>query len=58
MIGKDKELWMLLCEQAANEQDSERLMALIAEIARLVDAKQRRLAGLSNPPLSDEPLGK
>jgi hypothetical protein len=23
MKGKDKERWMLLCEQAANEQDAE-----------------------------------
>ena len=37
MFGNDKERWMSLCEQAALEQDSERLMALVAEINALLD---------------------
>jgi|GraSoiStandDraft_24_1057298.scaffolds.fasta_scaffold5027564_1 hypothetical protein len=36
------ERWQMLCEQAATEQDSERLMALIKEITRLLDEKNRR----------------
>jgi hypothetical protein len=31
MRGKKKEKWMALCEQAANEQDPKKLMALIAD---------------------------
>jgi hypothetical protein len=31
------------CAQAANEQDSEKLMALINQIVKLLDTKQERL---------------
>ena len=37
---KDKERWMELCEQAAKEQDRERLLQLVQEINRLLDEKQ------------------
>jgi hypothetical protein len=37
------EKWMELCAQAANEQDSQKLMALIKQITTLLDAKQTRL---------------
>ncbi len=50
MFGKDKERWMLLCEQAAVEQDHEKLMALVAEINALLDAKQKRVDALKTPP--------
>jgi hypothetical protein len=43
MRGEKKERWMALCEQAANEQDPEKLMALVAEIDRLLAEKQQRL---------------
>ena len=43
MQGKVKEEWLQLCEQAAIEQDSERLMALIMEINRMLDEKEQRL---------------
>jgi hypothetical protein len=43
MQGRVKEEWMQLCEQAAIEQDSERLMALIQEINRMLDEKEQRL---------------
>jgi len=46
-----KERWMQLCEQAANEQDPDKLMELIAEINRLLEQKERRLRG--NPPGTD-----
>jgi hypothetical protein len=38
-----KEEWMKLCEQAASEQDPEKLMALTREICRLLDEKERDL---------------
>jgi hypothetical protein len=42
MIAKQKEKWMELCELAANEQDANKLMALIAEINRLLEEKEQR----------------
>jgi len=43
MQGKVKEEWLLMCEQAAVEQNSEKLVALIMEINRLLDEKEQRL---------------
>jgi hypothetical protein len=37
MKGKTKQHWMELCEQAAVEQDSEKLLELIYEIDRMLD---------------------
>jgi len=34
-----KERWMELCEQAAREVDSQKLMSLISEINRMLDEK-------------------
>ena len=45
MQGKVKEEWILMCEQAAVEQDSEKLMALIIEINRMLDEKELHLKG-------------
>jgi hypothetical protein len=45
--GKVKEQWMQLCEQAAVEQDSKKLMALIREITQMLDKKEERLHQLS-----------
>jgi hypothetical protein len=42
---KDKARWLELCEQASVEQDQRKLMALVAEITRLLDEKQERLKG-------------
>ena len=39
---RETEKWMELCAQAANEQDSRKLMALIKQITALLDAKQQR----------------
>jgi hypothetical protein len=45
--GNTKERWLELCEQAASEQDSAKLYALVQEINRLLEEKrtsrQRRL---------------
>ena len=43
MQGTNKERWKELCEQAAREQDAEKLIELTNEIIRLLDAKQRHL---------------
>jgi len=43
MKGEIKERWMLLCEQAANEQDPKKLIELVREINDLLEAKEKRL---------------
>jgi hypothetical protein len=43
MQGQTKEHWMELCEQAAVEQDSDKLLQLISEINRMLDQKEERL---------------
>jgi hypothetical protein len=43
MKGETRELWWHLCEQAANEQDPQKLMELVHEINRLLDEKQQRI---------------
>jgi hypothetical protein len=42
MIGDEKERWMELCELAVKEQDPAKLMALVAEINRILEAKEQR----------------
>jgi len=51
LADKKKEEWLQLCEQAVDEQDPQKLMALIAEITRLLEAKERRLRGNIEPQL-------
>jgi hypothetical protein len=41
--GETKEHWQELCEQAAVEQDPERLMELIHAINQMLDEKEQRL---------------
>jgi hypothetical protein len=43
MEGEKKERWLELCAQAAVEQDSGKLAALVAEITRLLREKEDRL---------------
>ena len=45
MEGEARERWLSLCEQAASEQDPERLMELVSEINRILEDKERRLLG-------------
>jgi hypothetical protein len=49
MIGRNKERWRELCEQASVEQGPEKLLILIREINRLLEEKQARLDGNSKP---------
>jgi len=53
MKGEKKELWMRLCEQAAVEQDPERLLQLTQEINRLLNEKEERLKNLRLKPGGD-----
>jgi len=41
--NKAKESWLALCEQAATEQDTDKLYALVQEINRLLEEKRLRL---------------
>lgn len=43
MQGDTKERWQKLCEQAAVEQEPTQLVALIQEINRLLEEKEKRL---------------
>ena len=52
-MDENREKWMELCAQAANEQDPEKLMQLIAQINQLLEAKERRLK--SSRPAADHP---
>jgi hypothetical protein len=41
--GDKQEDWMKLCEQAAVEQDPEKLLMLTREICRLLDEREKAL---------------
>lgn len=43
MKGEKREIWMHLCEQAAVEQDPDKLMDLIKQINLLLEEKELRL---------------
>ena len=43
MQGETKERWKQLCEEASTEQDCVRLVELVQEVNRLLEAKQLRL---------------
>jgi hypothetical protein len=43
MQGEKAQQWRILCEQAAVEQDPEKLMRLVVEINRLLEEKEQRL---------------
>jgi hypothetical protein len=43
MQGENKERWRALCEEAATEQDPDRLLLLVRAIEELLNEKQSRL---------------
>lgn len=43
MQGQTRDRWLVLCEQAAIEQDPDKLMALIREITALLEVKEQQL---------------
>jgi hypothetical protein len=47
MKGEKKERWLELCEQAADEQDTDKLRQLVLEIDRLLQEKTDRLRGIA-----------
>jgi hypothetical protein len=49
MQGKKGERWRKLCEQAAVEQDPEKLLELAQEIERLLVEKEDRLRNRNSP---------
>ena len=53
-MRENREKWMELCAQAATEQDSRKLMALIDQITALLDAKQERLIEKDSQGLKSE----
>ena len=53
-MRENTEKWMQLCAEAANEQDSQKLMALIKQITTLLDAKQGRLIERDSQGLKSE----
>jgi hypothetical protein len=53
-MRENREKWVELCAQAANEQDSHKFMALIQQIAALLDAEQERLIGKESRGLKSE----
>jgi hypothetical protein len=54
-MRENTEKWMELCAQAANEQDSQKLMALIEQITALLDTKRERLIEKDSQRLMPEP---
>ena len=53
MIGEKRELWFELCERdAAVERDPKKLLALVAEINRLLEEKEARLNNKDEHPAS------
>jgi hypothetical protein len=49
-MRENRERWQELCEQAANEQDPDKLLKLTAEIDRLLSEKYDRLEGKTTKP--------
>ena len=56
MKGETRELWQRLCEQAAVEQDSEKLLQLTREINRLLNEKDERLKNMRLKPDESEAI--
>jgi hypothetical protein len=56
MQGETRERWVELCEQAAVEQDHDRLLELIREISALLDEKEVRLQAASAKPIETKKL--
>jgi hypothetical protein len=54
MRAQTKELWLELCEQAANEQDPKKFRAIFREIYCVLELKTVRLRQSSLAPASSE----
>ena len=56
MQAQTKQLWLQLCEQAANEQNPQRFRAIVGEIGAVLELKTRRLRQ-SSPQLASNASG-
>lgn len=54
MQGPAKERWKELCEQAAVEQDPQKLLVLVTEINNLLEEKRNRLTSKPHEPPSND----
>ena len=52
MQGEAKERWLELCELAAKEIDSDKLLALTQEINRLLEEEEKRRKAARKPPVN------
>lgn len=50
MKGEGRERWLQLCIEAADQQDSDRLLELISEINHLLHDKHMRLRNVRREP--------
>jgi hypothetical protein len=48
MKNETREIWQQFCEQAAVEQDPDKLLALVKEINRMLQEKENRLLRARN----------
>jgi hypothetical protein len=55
LIGETGERWRVLCEQAAKEQDPQKLQELVREINRLLNEKYDRLKAKTSTPKQNRP---
>ncbi len=46
MKGEKLERWRMLCAQAADEQDPDKLLELVREITQLLEEKEARLKAI------------
>ena len=56
MQAETKDPWLELCQRAANEQDAEKLLAIVREINAALELKLRRLKQ-GDPPLVPDVSG-
>lgn len=52
--AQSSSVWMALCERAAVEKDPKKLLQLISEINRLLDAREKQLS-TGEKPLPEKP---
>ena len=56
-MRENREKWMELCANAADEQDPQKLAVLILEINCMLEAKERRLLHATQPsPIGEDDL--
>jgi hypothetical protein len=51
MANEPVERWKQLCEEVKHEQDTDRMIALVREINRLLEEKHKKLSGTEDVPI-------